>query len=220
MGCITWGHMHWTDGLDQFLARFDDYAAQHLMRWHEHGHPDLPGYNPAMGPRYSVTPYEIPLSIFRGEGVILWALVRTFGGRVVETFTGTGVAACFLGAASRQGAYSVDDYREGGMGDVGWAHAQQIKQALAPNHLYVHRGSIDAVDTSTPISVLFSDGAHPAPFPARITVLHDEADAPGDSFMVPGTSLMCVQAHDMMDRAQAMASVATALEWLEAKRAR
>lgn len=214
-----WGPMHWTDGLDAFLGRFDDYAAEHLTRWHEHGHKDLPGYDPIMGPRYSIRGTEIPLSVFRGEGVLLWALARHFPGRIVETFTGTGVAACFLAAASRAGAISVDDYREGGLGDAGWAHAQRIRDALAPNHLHVYRGSADLFDAEPPISLLFSDGAHPALFPALVTVLHDEATPPGNSFEVPGTSLMWVQANDFTDRARAMAVVADALNWLRAKRA-
>lgn len=116
----------WTDGLVDFLARFDAYAAEHLTEHHRNGCADLPDQNLAFGPRYSVRGFDLPLSVFRGEGVVLWSLVRAFEPvRIVETYTGTGVAACFMAVACHQngGGFvdTVDDFREGGLSqEFGW----------------------------------------------------------------------------------------------------
>lgn len=61
---------------------------------HGYGHPDLAGYLPWMGARYSRIGADLPLSVFRGEGMVLFALARLLQPQVIaECYTGTGYAA-------------------------------------------------------------------------------------------------------------------------------
>ena len=212
--------MNWADGLPEFLTRFDQYAFRYLDARDAHGCPDLPDYERCMGPRFTVRGYGIPISVFRGEGVILWALAhRVLRTEViVETFTGTGVAACFLAAARPDiPVYTVDHYGEGNLGDAGWDNMQSLRRDLGLSNLIALRGSWDDLTValrSQAVGLYFCDGVHQPILPARCTVIHDETSMPPRGFRVPGSSLMVVTAIDDATLAEAEVVVDTARTWL------
>lgn len=151
---------------------------------------DLPDYQPVMGHRYAWQGHPEPLSIFQGEGLALYLFVQAFKPRIVlDLFTGTGFAAAHLAAGYQfTRVYSVDDYREGGLRDAGWAAACALVQACDLRNVKLIQGShLDLVRvldedglTRPDIDVLFLDGlqkrlseeifAHPA----TVVITHDE----------------------------------------------
>ena len=193
-----------TDLLDlrQFFQRLDQAAAELLDERDRYGHVDLSGYLPWMGPRYGFRGRDVPLSIFRGEGIALFLLARTLKPAVIaECYTGTGyAAACLAAGAPTARVLSVDNYSEGGVGDEGFRVAQAIRDRLDLTHLDLIRGStgeLNARLNGRSVDVYLSDGPYGgAPnLDVNVTVIrHDAPDGqvPERSFTVIGGSNLSV----------------------------
>ncbi len=184
-------------GMDEFFERIDCCAAEWFDARDANGHPDLPDYLPHMGPRYSLKGYERPISVFRGEGRVLYLIARTVQPeRVAECYTGTGYAAACLAAGWPDAlVYSVADYSEGNVGDRGHHMAQALRDRLDLKNLILLRGSLPALGAvmGWQADLVFLDGPYGETPPAKETVTvirHDDENAsvPGRRFLVKGGS--------------------------------
>lgn len=152
--------------MDDFFQRIRNFVDLHMDICDQLE--QIHGYKPTMGHRYAFHGRTLPLSIFQGEGLALYAFVNAFEPRVVlDFFTGTGFAAAHLGAGcSRTRVYSLDNYSEGDAGDVGFQAAQAMIQACELENVKLIRGShpelmhiLDADGVSlNDIDVVFLDG--------------------------------------------------------------
>lgn len=156
-----------------FLSRFDQKREGLLAPHHEYGHRDLPMYLPWMGPRYGFVGHDFPLSVFRGEGMALFLLMRTIQPKIIaECFTGTGCSGAFLAAGAPQAkVVTVDDYSEGGLGPKGFSHAVELRDRLALINLELYQGPpeyLGDVSQGLSVDVYFSDGPY-AESPAALS---------------------------------------------------
>lgn len=182
--------------LAAFIARIDAAVAG-ILEVREEGPRDLPGREPWMGPRYVVPGFASPISVFRAEGVALYALARALRPDVVvEMFTGTGYSALWLaGGAPDAQVYSIDNYTEGGTKDAGWAAVQALWQGAGLPNLRFIRGEaseLKRVLLGPGIAdLLFCDGPADICYakPETIVVRHDNPPFPGrHGFRLLGSS--------------------------------
>jgi predicted O-methyltransferase YrrM len=167
---------------------------------------DLPDYKAIMGHRHVLRGRTLPVSIFQGEGLALYLFVQAFRPRVIlDMFTGTGMAAAYLGAGHQFArVYSVDDYSEGVAGDAGWDGACGLIQACDLRNVKLIRGShldlarvLDADGvTRGDVDLLFLDGAgkdvsEAFDHPGAVRVTHDEPTwlGPNDFRLMGGSHL-------------------------------
>jgi len=185
----------------------------------EYGHPDLPGYLPWMGPRYSFSGQSGPLSVFRGEGMALFLLARLIQPAVViECFTGTGYAAAWLAAGWPDASvFSVDNYSENLAGEEGFRRAGRLQSRLDLENLRLLHGSGRTMQEALGgrlADFCFSDGPYDAMSfdgllaPGAVVVRHDDRSGQTKerSFMLLGgshLSVMCetVEQRDVLMRA-------------------
>ena len=177
----------------------------------EWGHPDLPEYLPWMGPRYAFAGHDVPMSIFRGEGMTLFLLMRILAPEIaVECFTGTGYAASWIAAGSPASLiYTVDSYEEGGMGKEGYFRALRLFSHLGLDNLIPIHASMDtlcATLSGRRPDVYFSDGPYmPGGIelsPNAVVIRHDNAEgqAIGRSFSIIGGSHLSVMCPSVAER--------------------
>jgi len=187
--------------LSQFMARLDAVAEAFLVPCHANGHPDLPNYDPWMGPRYAVKGHEFPLSVFRGEGMALFLIARALQPRVIaECYTGTGYAACCLAAGAPDAeTYTVDVYSEGGLGGRGIENATAMQQALGLSNLYCLVGTVETLRgrLPAPVNLYLSDGPYegsPSLADDAVHIRHDDTHGrvEGRAFLIEGGSHMNV----------------------------
>jgi len=187
--------------LSQFMIRLDEVAGTFLDPHHANGHPDLPEYDPAMGPRYSVKGYQFPLSVFRGEGIALFLIAQALQPKVIaECYTGTGYAACCLAAGAPDAdVYTVDNYSEGGLGEVGLKNAVALRDALNLGNLSCLHGTVETLREKllAPVNLYLSDGPYEGAPPLAedaVHVRHDDTNGrvEGRAFLIEGGSHMNV----------------------------
>lgn len=185
------------DDLSQFMVRLDAVAETLLDPHHANGHPDLPEYDPRMGPRYSVKGYQFPLSVFRGEGIALYLIARALRPQVIaECYTGTGYAACCLAAGAPDAdTYTVDIYSEGGLGEYGLKNAIAMRNALNLGNLYCLHGTVETLRNQMRASanLYLSDGPYEgAPLLADevVHIRHDDTQGrvEGRAILIEGGS--------------------------------
>ena len=184
--------------LGEFLRRLDVAAEALLDGRDRHGCSDLPGMLPWMGPRYGFHGRKEPLSVFRGEGMVLFLLARMLQPAVIaECYTGTGyAAACLAAGASEAKVFSVDNYTEGGAGDEGFQTAQALRDMIGLTNLELVRGSAGDLDirmNGGSADLYLSDGPYggaPRLAPHAVVVRHDTRDGqvPDRTFLVSGGS--------------------------------
>lgn len=150
--------------LREFLGAIDLAVMGLLEPRDAAGHPDLPGYRPYMGPRYGFPGLARPLSVFRGEGVALFALAQAVRPKVVaETFTGTAYSSCWLAAGAPEAAvWTVDNWSEGTAGDGGYLAAAELRKRLFLRNLRIVRGTNEdlrrAMGEGIEADLVFLDG--------------------------------------------------------------
>lgn len=189
-------------GLDEFMRELDLAVGDFFEPRDVNGHKDLPGYDPRMGPRYGIPGHDVPLSVFRGEGMALFLVARAIKPEVImECYTGTGYAACCLAAGwwPEAQVISTDNYTEGGLGEAGWARAQGLRDKLGLDNLALHYGTIESLRQANLLADLyFSDGPYDdgASLLAEgaIRIRHDDGvgQVDGRRFVVPGGSNLSV----------------------------
>lgn len=149
-------------GLADFMERVER-AVEGVLVAREEQERELPGRQPWMGPRYVVPGFGSPISIFKAEGVALYALARELQPEViVEMFSGTGYSALWLaGGAPKATVFSVDNYSEGGTKDAGWAAVRDLSERMGlPNLVYLRGEASElgpALDGNL-ADLLFCDG--------------------------------------------------------------
>jgi hypothetical protein len=183
---------------------------------------DLPKeYRVTMGPRYGYHNQAEPLSIFRGEGQILYALAKAlFPQIIVDAYTGTGYSAICL-ALGAPGAivYSFDDYREGARQACGLEAARELITTCGVPNIVLFQGSWSDLDTRLQgrrPELAFLDGEDKDFFlvpPSGLLVVHDEAellfDASNHLFRVPGGGHLTVKSGEFLQFQKAANLVAT-----------
>ena len=187
--------------LSQFMARLDAVAEALLVPYHANGHPDLPNYDPRMGPRYAVKGHEFPLSVFRGEGMALFLIARALQPMVIaECYTGTGYAACCIAAGAPDAeTYTVDNYSEGGLGGRGIENVKAMQQALGLSNLHCLIGVVENLRCilPVPVNLYLSDGPYegsPSLADDAVHIRHDDTNGrvEGRAFLIEGGSHMNV----------------------------
>lgn len=189
------------DDLHLFMRKLDE-AAEALLDPHDaEGHKDLPDYHSSMGPRYSVKGHDFPLSVFRGEGMVLFLIARALQPKVIaECYTGTGYAACCLAAGAPDAeVWTVDAYTEGGMGEAGVQNVHVIRDMLGLTNLHCLHGTVEQLrqEMNVPADFYFSDGPYEGAPPLAdgvVHVRHDDASGQVDGrrFVIQGGSHMSV----------------------------
>lgn len=184
----------------------------------EWGHKDLPEYLPWMGPRYHFTGYPVPTSIFRGEGLVLFTLMRMLRPFfAIECFTGTGYASAWMAAGDPLASVvTVDHYQEGGIGKEGHIRAKQLLGDLELTNVMPLYGTAEILSTELDgrrPSFYFSDGPRVDQIelaPNSVVVRHDNLDGQDKkrSFGIRGGSNLTVMAPSAEDRDQLMNAVA------------
>lgn len=176
----------------------------------EWGHQDLPEYLPWMGPRYAFAGYDVPMSIFRGEGMVLFLLMRMLEPAVsTECFTGTGYASAWMAAGSPASQlYTVDHYQEGGIGEEGYRRARGLILNLGLTNASLLYGTEEelrnALAGQRP-DIYFSDGPRVGGIdlpPDAIVIRHDstEGQAIDRSFSIIGGSHLSVMCPSAAER--------------------
>lgn len=192
---------HVRTDVEQFFARLDRVATQYLEPHDAQGHPDLPGYHPSMGPRYSVKGFAFPLSVFRGEGIALFLIAQALHPTVVaECYTGTGYAACCLAAGAPDAqVYTVDNYTEGSLGEAGVRNSETLRNSLGLTNLRCLHGTVDDLrqDLSASVNLYLSDGPYgdsPELAEDVVHIRHDDThgQVDGRRFVIQGGSHMSV----------------------------
>ena len=179
---------------------------------HGYGHPDLADYLPWMGSRYSRIGADLPLSVFRGEGMVLFALARLLQPQVIaECFTGTGYAACWLALGAPEATVlTVDNYVEGGAGSEGLSTAQTIQHRLSLTHLTIMHGTVSDLTAELSlhgqsVDLYLSDvpyGESPPLSERSVIVRHDDTNGQAEDrrFTIIGGSHMSVMCPTTDDR--------------------
>ena len=202
------------DGAMNHLCSLTDQDTPFFAPVDEWGHRDLPGYLPWMGARYQFAGRDVPKSIFRGEGIALFLLMRMLRPEIaVECYTGTGYASAWMAAGSPTSMlYTVDNYSEGGIGSEGHFRARRLLYDLSLSNAILLQGT--AEELHTPLwghqpSVYFSDGPLVNPIdlaPDVVVIRHDNLDgqAVGRSFGIRGGSNMSVMCPSVDERNELM----------------
>jgi hypothetical protein len=188
--------------LAAFMERVDRAVEGILVAREEHPR-ELPGRQPWMGPRYVVPGFGSPISIFKAEGVALYALARELRPEViVEMYTGTGYSALWLaGGAPEAEVYSIDDYSEGGTKDAGWAAVLSLSERMGLSNLHYWRGEASELSGELDgrlADLLFCDGPADVRYarPEALVVRHDNPPFPDRTgFRVLGSSHFSVHCH-------------------------
>jgi hypothetical protein len=207
--------------LSTFAKRMDTIidGSSNFQKADSWGHPDLPRYLPWMGSRYGFMGCDIPLSVFRGEGVALFLLARlTQPVLIAECFTGTGYAAAWLAAGCPQAVvYTIDDYREGELREEGFSKARQLFCELGLSNIVSLYGVVDELQSSLAgrkIDLLLVDGPYgetPSLSEGAIVVRHDDMNGQDikRSFSLLGGSNMSVMCSTVEERETLMAVMST-----------
>jgi hypothetical protein len=185
-----------------FMERVDK-AVEGILVAREEQERELPGRQPWMGPRYVVPGFGSPISIFKAEGVALYALARELQPEViVEMYSGTGYSALWLaGGAPGAEVYSIDDYSEGGTKDAGWAAAQALRERAGLANLHLVRGEaseLERILDGRLADLLFCDGPADVRYarPEAVVVRHDNPPFPDrHGFRLLGSSHFTVHCH-------------------------
>jgi len=185
-----------------FMERVDRAVEGILVAREEHPR-ELPGRQPWMGPRYVVPGFGSPISIFKAEGVALYALARELRPEViVEMYTGTGYSALWLaGGAPGAEVYSIDDYSEGGTKDAGWAAVLSLSERMGLSNLHYWRGEASELSGELDgrlAALLFCDGPADVRYarPEAVVVRHDNPPFEGrNGFRLLGSSHFTVHCH-------------------------
>ena len=216
--------------LCRFLDRFDQKRTGLLEEHDRYGHVDLPLYTPWMGPRYHPTGHDFPLSVFRGEGMALFLLMRILQPKViVECFTGTGVSGIFLAAGAPQArVLSIDNYTEGSRKKEGLAAAMELRDQMGLNNLELYEGAPEdlsqILQDLSPVDVYFSDGPYigvPVLLSEDAVVIRQD-DMNGQiasrSFSILGGSHLSVMCSTSSERVTLMSMMAKVfpVEWCDA----
>jgi hypothetical protein len=178
-----------------FMERVDRAVEGILVAREEHPR-ELPGRQPWMGPRYVVPGFGSPISIFKAEGVALYALARELRPEViVEMYSGTGYSALWLaGGAPEAAVYSIDDYSEGGTKDAGWAAVLSLSERMELSNLHYWRGEASELGPALEgdlADLLFCDGPADIRYakPHAVVVRHDNPPFEGrKGFRLLGSS--------------------------------
>ena len=214
----------WTDddahALCAATQRMDEAIHGLLDPHHGYGHPDLAGYLPWMGARYSRIGADLPLSVFRGEGMVLFALARILQPQVIaECYTGTGYAACWLALGAPEATVlTVDNYVEGGAGGEGLSYAVTLRDRLYLTNCSMVYGTVSdltaALETKNQsVDLYVSDGPHgdaPPLSERAIVIRHDDTNGQAEDrrFKIPGGSHLSVMCPTTDDRDALMAEMA------------
>lgn len=202
--------------LIEFFSNLDNATEGLLEPRDTNGHYDLPGYRAYMGPRYGIPHATVPLSVFRGEGMALFALSQILQPKIViECFTGTGYAAiCLAGGWPDAEVFTVDDYREGGAPDRGWEVATVLRERMELPNLTMVRGLTGdlAKLVREAADLYLSDGPYEQAPPLSDRVVHIRHDdkmgqVDGRRFIIPGGSHMSVTCPSIEMRDWLMAEV-------------
>ena len=182
------------------------------------GHQDLPEYLPWMGPRYQFAGYEVPKSVFRGEGIALFLLMRMLRPEIAaECFTGTGYASAWMAAGSPASlVYTVDNYSEGNLGYEGRIRASRLHHDLGLSNTVLLQGTVEDLSAQLqgrPLGVYFSDGPPVTPIDLAhdvVVVRHDNLDGQDKkrSFGIRGSSNMTVMCPSVDERNELMSIIA------------
>lgn len=201
-----------TDLLDlrNFFQRLDLATGELLEERDCYGHTDLPGYLPWMGSRYGFRGRDVPLSIFRGEGMVLFLLARLLRPAVIaECYTGTGYsAACLAAGAPDARVLSVDNYTEGGVGDDGFLITQTLRDRLGLTNLELVNGSTGDLNermNGMAADLYLSDGPYsgsPRLEPHVTVARHDDVVGQVDRrrFVVVGGSHLSIMSQTVEER--------------------
>ena len=185
----------------EFFSKLDKATEGLLEPRDMEGHRDLAGYRPYMGPRYGLPGATVPLSVFRGEGIALFALSQILQPKIViECFTGTGYAAiCLAGGWPDAEVFTVDDYREGGAPEKGWAVASALRERMELPNLTMVRGVTEDLTKliRDRADLYLSDGPYEQAPPLWDRVVHIRHDdkmgqVDGRRFTIPGGSHMSI----------------------------
>jgi hypothetical protein len=188
--------------LMEFMERVDR-AVEGILVVREERESELPGRQPWMGPRYVVPGFGSPISVFRAEGVALYALARALLPAVaVELYTGTGYSALWIaGGAPEAEVYSIDNFSEGGTKDAGWAAVLDLSERMGLVNLHYIRGEASELDLDLEgrlADLLFCDGPADVRYarPEALVVRHDNPPFPDRTgFRVLGSSHFSVHCH-------------------------
>ncbi|MFQ5791105.1 MAG: hypothetical protein ACE5JI_11600 [Acidobacteriota bacterium] len=137
---------------------------------------------------YAIIGYDLPLSVTRQEGQVLFAVARAFGPRkVLELGTGTGYSTAWLAAAVPDAEITtIDDFNEGGTGDMGLEATMAILDRTKAVNVSIHRTDFFAAQNDymewSP-HMIFADGILSRSIlnivdmgPGTIMALHDITD--------------------------------------------
>ena len=203
--------------LAAFMERVDLAVEGILVAREEHPR-ELPGRQPWMGPRYVVPGFGSPISIFKAEGVALYALARELQPQViVELYTGTGYSALWLaGGAPEADVYSIDNYSEGGTKDAGWAAVLDLSERMGLLNLHYIRGEASELERDLDgrrADLMFCDGPADPRYarPEALVVRHDNPPFPDRTgFRLLGSSHFTVHC-PLVDAARLITAIEAAL---------
>jgi len=203
--------------LAAFMERVDLAVEGILVAREEHPR-ELPGRQPWIGPRYVVPGFGSPISIFKAEGVALYALARELQPQViVELYTGTGYSALWLaGGAPEADVYSIDNYSEGGTKDAGWAAVLDLSERMGLLNLHYIRGEASELERDLDgrrADLMFCDGPADPRYarPEALVVRHDNPPFPDRTgFRLLGSSHFTVHC-PLVDAARLITAIEAAL---------
>lgn len=206
------------DGVMSRLCSSTESVPQYFIETDRWGHQDLPGYLPWMGSRYQFVGHDTPKSIFRGEGIALFLLMRMLRPEIaVECFTGTGYSAAWMAAGNQTTRlYTVDNYSEGGIGEEGCFRSRRLMYDLQLSNVILLYGTAEELHTSLwgrQPGVFFSDGPRVEDInlaPDAVVIRHDNLDgqAVNRSFGIRGGSNLTVMSPSVDERNELMAAMA------------
>lgn len=211
--CITQEDLFLLRAFTKKIDRAMETGFSQEDRW---GHDDLKGYLPWMGPRYGFIGHDrAPLSVFRGEGLVLFLLSRIIQPLlIVECYTGTGYGTAWLAAGHPMASvYTVDDFREGNLGEKGHQQVQQLFKEVELENVTSLYGSIERLKSSLGDrmpDLYFSDGPYgeaPVLGESSVVIRHDDSNGQdkGRSFVFLGGSNFSVMCPTVEQRDSLMA---------------